>query len=114
VIIALLLTTMMISPWSGTGLPTVTGSAATYRLTISSRPDTTVHLSASGVADGWIAAFCDSHICSPTQVDERIPKSGQIVIAFELIRETDDAPHRSGAVIRGSDRSFVRVPIASR
>jgi hypothetical protein len=112
--IALLLATMMISPWNGAILPTVTDSAATYRLTIDGKPDTTVHLSASDVASGWIAAFCDTRICSPTQVDERIPKSGQVVIAFELIRETDDAPHRSGAIIKGSDRSYVRVPVASR
>jgi hypothetical protein len=112
--LGLLLGTMMISPWNGSDLPTVTDSAAAYRLTIDGKPGATVHLSASGVANGWIAAFCDSHTCSPMRIDERIPKSGQLVIAFELIRETDDAPHRSGAIIKGSDRSFVRVPVASR
>jgi hypothetical protein len=54
------------------------------------------------------------HVCSPTKVSEVIPKSGSVVVQFELIRETEDAPHRSGAVITGSDGSRLVVPQASR
>jgi hypothetical protein len=111
---AITLAAIMISPWNGAYLPTVTESAATYRLTLRGKPNSTIRLSASDIAPGWIAAFCDHRICSPMQVEERIPKSGELVIAFELIRETDDAPHRSGAVIKGSDRSYIRVPAAER
>jgi len=112
--VALILAAMGIAPWSGTDLPTATEAAAKYRLTVSGKPGTTVHLNTSGVAKGWIAAFCDMHVCSPTQVSEIIPKSGSIVVQFELIRETDDAPHHSGAVITGSDGSRLVVPRASR
>ncbi len=110
----LVLATIGISPWSGGDLPTATEAAAKYRLTVSGKPGTTVHLSTSGVAQGWIAAFCDMRVCSPTKVSEVIPKSGSIVVQFELIRETEDAPHSSGAVITGSDGSRLVVPRASR
>ena len=110
----IILATIGITPWSGTDLPTATEAAAKYRLTVSGRPGTTVRLSTSGVAQGWIAAFCDMRVCSPSRVSEVIPKSGSIVVQFELIRETDDAPHRSGAVITGSDGSRLVVPQASR
>jgi hypothetical protein len=112
--LALVLATIGISPWSGSDLPTATEAAAKYRLTVSGKPGTTVHLSTTGVAQGWIAAFCDTRVCSPTKVSEVIPKSGSIVVQFELIRETEDAPHSSGAVITGSDGSRLIVPQASR
>ncbi|MGA7571024.1 MAG: hypothetical protein WCC70_06750 [Candidatus Aquilonibacter sp.] len=110
----LILATIGITPWSGGDLPTATQAAAKYRLTLSGVPGTTIHLNTSGVAQGWIAAFCDTRVCSPTKVSEVIPKSGSVVVQFELIRETDDAPHRSGAVITGSDGSRLVVPQASR
>jgi len=110
----LLLAAIVISPWNGTDLPTATQAAAKYRLTVSGRPGTTVRLNVSDVASGWIAAFCDTRVCSPMHLTERLPKSGSLVLQFELIRETDDAPHRSGAIIRGSDGSRLIVPVASR
>jgi len=110
----LILATIGITPWSGGDLPTATQAAAKYRLTLSGVPGTTIHLNTSGVAQGWIAAFCDTRVCSPTKVSEVIPKSGSVVVQFELIRETDDAPHQSGAVITGSDGSRLVVPRASR
>jgi hypothetical protein len=111
---ALLLASIGITPWNGADLPTATQAAAKYRLTISGKPGERVRLDVSGLATGWIAAFCDNRICSPMHVTQVIPKAGTAVLQFELIRETDDAPHRSGAVIRGSDGSRVVVPIASR
>ncbi|MGD0967627.1 MAG: hypothetical protein ABR949_05000 [Candidatus Aquilonibacter sp.] len=112
--LALILASIGITPWSGTDLPTATQAAAKYRLTVSGKPGTTVHLRTSDVAEGWIAAFCDMRVCSPTQVSEVIPQSGSVVVQFELIRETDDSPHSSGAVITGSDGSRLVVPRASR
>ncbi|HTX56092.1 MAG TPA: hypothetical protein VMD47_03220 [Candidatus Acidoferrales bacterium] len=113
-LLPLLIASIGLSPWTGHDLPTATQAAAKYRLTISGKPGQTVRLTTSGVAAGWIAAFCDMKVCSPTSVTERIPASGSIVVQFELIRETEDAPHRSGAVIVGSDGSRVNVPVASR
>jgi hypothetical protein len=110
----LILAAIGITPWSGGDLPTATQAAAKYRLTLSGAPGATIHLNTSGVAQGWIAAFCDTRVCSPTKVSEVIPKSGSVVVQFELIRETDDAPHHSGAVITGSDGSRLVVPQASR
>jgi hypothetical protein len=112
--LGLLLATMGLTPWTGTDLPTATQAAAKYRLTISGKPGATLHLQTSGVAAGWIAAFCDTRVCSPTQLTTVIPKSGSVVVQFELIRETDNAPHRSGAIISSSDGSRVVVPQASR
>jgi len=109
-----LLATIGISPWNGADLPTATQAAAKYRLTVSGKPGQTVRLTTSNVAPGWIAAFCDTRVCSPTRLTEVIPKSGSVVVQFELIRETQDAPHRSGALIVASDGSRVIVPAASR
>jgi hypothetical protein len=112
--LALILATMGISPWNGADLPTATQAAAKYRLTVAGRPGQRVQLAAMHVASGWIAAFCDNRICSPTRMTATIPKSGSVVMQFELIRETEDAPHRSGAVIASSDGSRVVVPSAVR
>ena len=110
----LALAALTLAPWSGSDLPTATQAAAKYRLTIAGSPGKNVHLHATGVAKGWIAAFCDRRVCSPTQVNERIPKSGRVVVQFELIRETQDAPHSSGAVIHSDDGRALVVPRASR
>lgn len=112
--LSLILATIGIQPWSGSDPPTATQAAAKYRLTVSGKPGSTVRLNTSEVAQGWIAAFCDMRVCSPTRVSEVIPQSGSVVVQFELIREADDAPHSSGAVITGSDGSRLVVPKASR
>ncbi|MDE2481176.1 MAG: hypothetical protein KGN02_03175 [bacterium] len=108
------LAALVISPWNGHDLPTATQAAAKYRLEIAGKPGSTVQLTATGVANGWIAAFCNDRVCSPTHVSETIPVSGRAVVQFELIRETDDAPHQSGATIRSSDGGRVTVPRATR
>lgn len=105
---------LTLTPWKGTDLPTATLAAAKYRLTIAGQPGQVVHLHTAGVADGWIAAFCDMKVCSPSQLTETIPKSGSVVVQFELIRETEDAPHSSGAIIRSDDGRTIIVPHASR
>ncbi len=110
----LLAALLSISPWIGHALPTSTAAAAKYRLTVSGKPGTRVHLTTSRVQPGWIAAFCDTRICSPTQVTETISSTGSTVVQFELIREENDAPHKSGAVIHGEGRATITVPAASR
>jgi hypothetical protein len=112
--LSLILATMGISPWNGADLPTATQAAAKYRLTVTGKPGRRVTLNATNVAPGWIAAFCDPRMCSPTRSTQVIPSSGSLVVQFELVRETEDAPHRSGAVIASSDGSRVTVPSAVR
>ncbi len=112
--LSVVLAALMISPWNGGDFPSVTSAAATYRLTVMEKPGSTVTLRATHIADGWIAAFCDTRSCSPMRVVERIPRSGRMVVQFELIRETADAPHSSGAVIHSNTGMTVNVPPASR
>jgi hypothetical protein len=107
-------THLSIQPWTGSDLQTTTSAAAKYRLEVTGKPQSVIHLQASGVASGWLAAFCTSKVCSPERVDVTIPASGRAVLQFELIRESDTAPKRSGAMIRDDDGAGVSVPAASR
>ena len=103
-----------IQPWNGKDLPTATQSAARYRLVVTGKPNAHLRLEATGVADGWLGAFCTPEVCAPGHVNVDLPKSGQAVYQFELIREGDSAPATSGARIVGDDGSSVDVPVATR
>lgn len=103
-----------IQPWNGKDLVTTTTTAAKYRLIVTGRPNAKLRLEARDVADGWLGAFCTTTVCAPGRVDVEIPKSGQAVYQFELIKESDSAPGQSGARIVGDDGSSVEVPAASR
>lgn len=100
---------LLVSPWSGPDLPTSTQAQAKYRVTVTGKPGDVVHLKVSGIADGWIGAFCDHRVCSPNRVNETIPASGRTDLQFELIRETDNAIKHTAATITGSDGSQVSV-----
>jgi hypothetical protein len=106
-------THLTVQPWTGKDLTTTTVAAAKYRLVVDGKPNATVRLEASDVADGWLAAFCTTSVCAPQRVDVTIPASGQAVYQFELIRESDTAAATSGATITGGDAS-VKVPPAHR
>jgi hypothetical protein len=105
---------LAIAPWTGSDLQTTSAHAAKYRLEVSGRPNASVRLQASGVANGWLAAFCTPSFCSPKTVDVRLPASGQAVVQFELIREAADAPKASAATITESAGASVHVPEAYR
>lgn len=107
-------TRLSIQPWTGADLQTTSTDAAKYRLEVTGRPNATIRLEASNVATGWLAAFCTPKICSPQRYDALLPRSGQIVLQFELIRESDAAPKQSGATISGGDGASVTVPAAYR
>ena len=111
--LAFAVTTLLLSPWKGADLPTATKSAVKYQLTIKDAPGTAIHLRATRVADGWIAAFCDNRVCSPGQVQETMPASGKVVLQFELIREEDSAPRSSAAVIESDSGPSVKVPAST-
>lgn len=103
-----------IQPWNGKDLPTTSQAAAKYRLIVTGRPNAHVRLEVTGVADGWLGAFCTPKVCAPAHVDVDLPKSGRAVFQFELIREGDSAAAQSGAHIVGDDGSSVDVPLATR
>jgi hypothetical protein len=107
-------THLEIQPWTGKDLVTTTTTAAKFRLIVTGKPSTRVRLQATGVADGWLGAFCTPTVCSPESVDADLPKSGQAVLQFELIREGDSAAARSGARISCDDGAYVDVPAVSR
>lgn len=107
-------THLAITPWTGTDLQATTEHAAKYRLDVSGKPSTPLRLRASGVAPGWLAAFCTPKYCAPERVIVDLPKSGRAVFQFELIRESDTASKQSGATIVAGDGSFVTVPAAFR
>lgn len=105
---------LQIQPWNGRDLPTASHAAVKYRLVVSGKPNAHVRLEATAVANGWIAAFCTSDVCAPGHVAIELPESGQAVYQFELIREDDNAPRKSGARIVGDDGSSIDVPVATR
>lgn len=107
-------TRLSIQPWTGADLQTTSADAAKYRLEVTGRPNATIRLQTSNVAAGWLAAFCTPKICSPQRYDVSLPRSGQVVLQFELIRESDTAPKQSGATITGDDGASVTVPAAYR
>lgn len=106
--------TLSIQPWTGADLQATTADAAKYRLLVSGRPDATVRLKASQVAQGWLAAFCTHRFCAPQSVNLKLPHSGQAFLQFELIRESDAAPKQSGATIVSDSGASVVVPAAFR
>ena len=103
-------THLAIEPWTGKNLPTTTAAAEKYRLTVSAEPGSTVHLRATGVAKGWIGAFCNMRVCAPLNIDQVIPASGSAVIQFELIRESENGPKHTSATIISNDGESVSVP----
>lgn len=107
-------THLTIQPWTGGDLQTTTSAAAKYRLAVVGKPKASLHLQASGVADGWIAAFCTPKFCAPQHVDTQLPASGQAVFQFELIRESAGAPKTSSAKISVTDGPSITVPTAYR
>ena len=71
-----------IQPWNGKDLPTATHSAAKYRLIVTGKPNAHLRLEATGVADGWLGAFCTPKVCAPGHVVVDLPTSGQAVYQF--------------------------------
>lgn len=109
--LAALLAALTLLPWKGVDLPTATQAQAKYRLTVSGAPGATVTVTTSGLAKGWIAAFCDMRVCSPNRTVEMIPSSGHVDVQLELIREDNGAPAHTKLVLRGSDGSTVSLSI---
>jgi hypothetical protein len=107
-------TRLSVAPWTGNDFQTTSSQAAKYRLEVDGKPGAPISLRASGVADGWLAAFCTAKYCSPQRLDAALPPSGVAVYQFELIRESAGAPEESGATIAGTDGATVKVPAVYR
>jgi hypothetical protein len=107
-------THLSIEPWTGSDFQTTASDAAKYRLSVTGKPNSTLQLRVRGVAKGWLAAFCTPRLCSPQRIDVVLPRSGNAVFQFELIRESDGAPKQSGATITNIDGASVGVPTAYR
>jgi hypothetical protein len=107
-------THLSIQPWTGNDFQVTSDTAAKYRLEVTGRPNAEFRLRAADVASGWLAAFCTPRLCSPQRVDVKLPASGDAVFQFELIRESDNAPKRSGATITDDDGASVTVPAVYR
>jgi hypothetical protein len=107
-------THLTIEPWTGSDFQVTSSGAAKYRLKVSGKPNATVNLRALHVAQGWLAAFCTPKLCSPQRVDVQLPRSGEAIFQFELIREAENAPKESGATIADNSGAFVKVPPAYR
>ncbi len=105
---------LSVEPWTGSDFQTTSSVAAKYRLEVAGKPNATVRLRAHGVAQGWLAAFCTPRLCSPASIEARLSHTGSAVFQFELIRESANAPRRSGAVITDGDGASVTVPAAVR
>jgi hypothetical protein len=108
--LALVFAVLTVAPWKGQDPPTATEAQGKYRVTVSGTPGTVVRITTTGVAKGWIAAFCDRHICSPNRTRETIPAGGHVDVQLELIRDDVDAAKRSGVTLHGSDGSVVTIP----
>jgi hypothetical protein len=107
-------THLTVEPWTGTDFQVTSAGAAKYRLKVNGKPNATVSLRALGVARGWLAAFCTPKLCSPERVNVALPRSGEAVFQFELIREAENAPKESGATIADNNGVSVKVPAAYR
>lgn len=107
-------THLTVEPWTGAEFQTTPSGAAKYRLKVNGKPNATVNLRALHVAQGWLAAFCTPKLCSPERINVQLPRSGEAIFQFELIRETQSAPKESGATIADSNGVWVRVPAAYR
>src|SRR5665213_944036 len=104
IVVALALTThLSIAPWKGADPKIAIAGATKYRLTVAGEPGAHVHVRATGAAKGWIAAFCTDRVCSPDQTMVDLPASGHADIQFELVRDDETAPLKSGPVTIQTD-----------
>ncbi len=102
-------TRLTIAPWPGRDFPSASATAVKYRLDVVGKPDASIDLKASGIAPGWLGAFCTTKFCSPAHVEVTLPSSGEATIEFELVRESQDAARNSAATISSSDGAAVRI-----
>jgi len=67
---------------------------ARYNVSVHGAPRQHVTLRAAGVPNGWIASFCNGHLCSPFSYDMDLDARGAGTIELQAVRTGDTAPHR--------------------
>ncbi len=77
---------LSLAPWNGPALPTVTESAAKFRLAVHGEAGAQVQLRVVGLPAGWMAAFCTERFCSPLQYTMPLNIRGSGSVAVEAIR----------------------------
>jgi len=102
-------TRLKLEAWTGANVATATSAARKYRLHVAGPANAKLVLRASGLAPGWLAAFCTPSYCAPMRVDVTLPATGEAVFQFELIREDAAAPARTAARITSDDGASVSV-----
>ncbi|HKU66383.1 MAG TPA: hypothetical protein VJP85_01260 [Candidatus Baltobacteraceae bacterium] len=91
--VVLALITLMLAPWRGPSLPTISpAAAAKYKLTVHGPPEHAVRLHANGLPHGWVAAFCTGTLCSPFRYTMELNDRGIGVVEFQAIRTDENAP----------------------
>ncbi len=103
-------THLTLEAWTGTSLPTATAAAVKYRLRVDGTPNAKLVLRAGGLAKGWLAAFCTPRFCAPMRVDVTLPREGEAVYQFELIREDPSAPAHTGVRVTSDDGAALSLP----
>lgn len=99
--IALALVTLLLSPWHGPSLPTASGDAIKYKLTVHGTPRQQVALRATGLPSGWVASFCTRDLCSPFDYTMQLDARGTGTIEFQAIRTDPTAPCRTKVAVSG-------------
>ncbi|NNM93384.1 MAG: hypothetical protein HKL92_08580 [Candidatus Eremiobacteraeota bacterium] len=102
---------LTLSPWHGKNLPTVSGEAYRYELRVAGRANERLTLSAQGLPNGWIAAFCTERVCMPMQARLTLPADGRERLEFGLIQENARPVRTMRITIQGSDGSTTRIVI---
>ena len=97
--IHLALVTLLLAPWKGPSLPTVSAAAAKYRLTVRGTAHQRVPLAASGLPAGWVAAFCTQRFCSPYFYTLQLDERGGAAVELQLIRTDERAVRRAHVLL---------------
>lgn len=105
---------LAITPWVGPPLPGSSPNTVKFRLTISGKPGSSVALSTSGYAKGWLPSFCGDGLCSPISRTVALPSNGVKVLEFQMVPNAASAPRRSAVTIIGNDgKSNSRVNVTA-
>lgn len=90
---------LVLAPWKGASLPTVSTSAAKYKLSVRGASHQRVALAAGGLPAGWVASFCTPRFCSPFVYTLQLDERGRATVEFQVIRTGENAGRRAHVVL---------------
>lgn len=94
---------LAIAPWVGAPLPGSSPNTIKFRLAVSGKAGSSVTLTASRYAKGWLPTFCGDGLCSPVSRTVVLSNAGVKIIEFQMVPNDARAPKRSSVIIVGSD-----------